>query len=57
MKYYRFIALLLIAGLTACGGKKEENKGEDSVEKALPSAINEVTVAKLQLVEFNHELE
>jgi RND family efflux transporter MFP subunit len=56
MKYYRFIALLLIAGLTACGGKKEENKGEDSVEKALPSAINEVTVAKLQLVEFNHEL-
>lgn len=55
MKYYKFTVLLLIVGMVACSGKKNETGGE-TIEKMLPSETNEVTVMKLKSTEFNHEL-
>lgn len=48
---------LLAAGLLAdCSEAKTENAEKEGVETVLPSEPNEVTVEKLSLREFNHEL-
>lgn len=56
MKYYKLFALLILAGIAACSGKKQENGSEESIETALPDVTNEVTVMELKKTAFNHEL-
>lgn len=56
MKYYKLFALLILAGMAACSGEKQENGSEESIETALPDVTNEVTVMELKKTAFNHEL-
>lgn len=56
MKYYQLFAMLVLAGMLACSGEKSEKDAEESVETVLPDETNEVTVMKLELTDFNHEL-
>lgn len=56
MKYYLY-TLLLLAGLAACSGTKNDTgTNEGNVETVLPDEANEVTIQTLQATEFNHEL-
>lgn len=56
MKYYKLFAILILAGMMACSGEKKEKGAEESVETVLPDETNEVTVMKLNITDFNHEL-
>jgi RND family efflux transporter MFP subunit len=57
MKSYRlFITIGLLAGIAACSGSKENVAEEESVETLLPEASNGVSVMKLRMSDFNHEL-
>ena len=56
MKYYKLFAILILTGMMSCSGEKKENGLEESVETALPDETNEVTVMKLNVSDFNHEL-
>ena len=56
MKYYKLFAILILAGMMACSGEKKEKGTEESVETVLPDETNEVTVMKLNITDFNHEL-
>ncbi|MDR2118869.1 MAG: efflux RND transporter periplasmic adaptor subunit [Tannerellaceae bacterium] len=51
-----FIAVGLLAGVTACSGGKERVEDEESLETLLPEANSGVTVMTLRPADFDHEL-
>jgi RND family efflux transporter MFP subunit len=55
MNWKLFAGLFLIAGLTCCGQKNNDDK-EESVETVLPTEETEVQTTTLQTIDFEHEL-
>ncbi|MDR1455577.1 MAG: efflux RND transporter periplasmic adaptor subunit [Tannerella sp.] len=55
-KYSYLLGFLILAAVGACSGEKRDSAAEETVETVLPDKINEVTVMKLELTDFQHEL-
>jgi RND family efflux transporter MFP subunit len=56
MKRYGYLSGLLLMAVVACSGEKKGDAEDETVETVLPERINEVTVMKLALTDFQHEL-